>query len=130
MSTARHDAAIKIVKRYMDEGRHEDSLACYSHIDTNMSDDVQCTLHTGMVPLRKIRPPNFNKEKVSNSRNPDCVLVTNWPRLVNGPKGEGRQKHSTDAPVVKVEIMDLTCANYFKLQEDKIQKQVKYSFTA
>lgn len=43
--------------------------------------------------------------------------------------GEGHRRYSKDTPMIRVETMDLMYAIRFELQQTKIRKHAKYSFT-
>lgn len=80
MQIERHDAAMRIINRYVDKGQYGDSLVYCSHEEPGETGDTQHTLHIDLVPPWRMGPPIFQQERPHHRMNPDCIRVQNWSR--------------------------------------------------
>jgi len=102
-------------------------MAYYSFGKMDGSTDTQHTLHTDLVPLRELPDSINGVEQLSHRPDPDCILIKNWPRDSPAPQGKGRTRRTQNGLPISVQIMDLTYASDFKLEEAAVRKQAKYS---
>lgn len=116
------------IKSSIDKYIYVTSLAYYSFDKTEGSVDTQHTLHTDQEPEHIPNHPGYRTELLTHILKPDCIFGKN--RVRESPKPKDRLKHTTNGPLVSVQIMDLTSGIDFELEATPICKQAKYSNAA
>lgn len=127
---ARHSEAMHMVKLYIDMHHYGASMAYYNFGKTDGSTYTQRTLHTDLVLVRMPAPTDYRNEPLTQRPDPNGIIVKNWSRVSLKPQGRGRLKQATNGPLISVQIMELTFASGFKLEEPAVRKHAKCSNVA